>query len=83
MCGHAAKRDGRALIGAPLHRQPDGAGLTDLSDASHFHDRGFLLPVCKPSSLVTVRVHASKSLAVLVKHSRLPVMMFSPLVFSV
>ncbi len=29
-----------------------GAGLVDLSDASHLHDRGFLLPLCKASGLL-------------------------------
>jgi hypothetical protein len=57
------------------------ARLADLSDASHFHNRGFSLPLCKSSGLVTIRVDATKSLAVLVKHSHLPVMVFSPLVF--
>ena len=56
-------------------------GLAELGDASHFHDRGFLLPLCKASGLLTIRVDATKSLAVLVKQSHLPMMMFSPCVF--
>src|ERR1039458_9653967 len=58
-----------------------GLGLTDLSDASHFNERGLPLPLCKASSLVTIRVDASKSFAVLVKQSRLIMMVFSPSVF--
>ena len=58
-----------------------GAGLAELGDPSHFHDRGFLLALCKPSGLLTIRVDANKSLTVLVKQSHLPMMMFSPSVF--
>jgi hypothetical protein len=50
-------------------------GLADLSDPSHFHDRGFLLPLCKASGLLTIRVVPTKSLTVLVKQSHLPMMM--------
>ena len=56
-------------------------GLADLSDASHFHDRRFLLPICEASGLLTICVDATKGLAILVKHSHLPVTMLSPLVF--
>ena len=58
-----------------------GLELADLSDASHLHDRGFLLPLCKGSSLFTIRVDTTKSFAVLVKHGHLPVIVFSPSVF--
>jgi hypothetical protein len=57
------------------------AELTDLSDAGHFYDRGFPLALCKSSGFFMVRVDTSKSFAVLVKHSRLPVMVLSPRVF--
>jgi hypothetical protein len=56
------------------------AGLADLNDAGHFHKRGFLLPICKASGLLMIRVHADKGFAVLVKQGNLPVMVFSPLV---
>ena len=59
-----------------------GAGLADLRDPSHFYHRGFLLPVCKSSGLSMNCVGASKPLPVLVKHSHLPVVVFSPLVFT-
>jgi len=55
--------------------------LTDLSDANHLHDRGFLLPLREASSLFTVRVDTTKGFAVLVKHRHLPVMVLSPSVF--
>jgi hypothetical protein len=57
------------------------AGLAELSDASHFHDWGFLLPLCKSSGFLMIRVDATESFAVLVKHSHLPVPVLSPLVF--
>ena len=60
-----------------------GARLADLPDASHFHDRGFLVPLCKASGLLMIRVDASESLAVLVKQRHLPVMVFSPSVFRI
>jgi hypothetical protein len=60
-----------------------GAGLADFCDASHFYDRGFLLPLGKASGLRMIRVDATKSLAVLVKQSHLPMMMFSACVFSI
>ena len=70
----------RPRFSAPLFRQAGGTGLAELSDASHFYDRGFLLPVCKTGGLVMIRVDSIKSLAVLVKQSHLPVMVFSTLV---
>ena len=57
-------------------------GLADLSDASHLYDRGFFLPLCKGSGLFTIGVDTTKGFAVLIKHSHLPVMVFSPSVFS-
>jgi hypothetical protein len=59
------------------------AVLADLNDAGHFHDRGFRLPLCKTSGLSMNCVSASKPIPVFVKQSHLPVMVFSPLVFSV
>lgn len=56
------------------------AALADFDDAGHFHDRTFPLPLCKCSSLLMIRVDASKPLTVLVKYSRLPVMVLPPLV---
>ncbi|MFZ0862360.1 MAG: hypothetical protein WAN18_16870, partial [Candidatus Sulfotelmatobacter sp.] len=58
------------------------AGLANLCDASHFHDWGFLLPLCKTGGLLMIRVGAGKPLTVIVKHSHLPVMVFSPFVFT-
>jgi hypothetical protein len=55
--------------------------LADLSDARHLHDRRLLLPLCKASSLFTIRIDTTKSFAILVKRSHLPVMVFSPSVF--
>jgi hypothetical protein len=57
------------------------AGLADLSNASHFHDRGFLLSICKARGFFMVGIQANKPLTVFVKHGDLPVMMFSPSVF--
>jgi hypothetical protein len=62
-------------------RVAGGTGLAELSDASHFHDRGFLLPLCKARGLSMIRVDSNKSLAILVKQGNLPVMVFSPFVF--
>jgi hypothetical protein len=56
-------------------------GLAELGDASHFYDWGLFLPLCKSSSLLMIRVHASEPLTVLVKQSHLPMMVFSPCVF--
>src|ERR1700737_4333320 len=58
-----------------------GAGLVDLSDASHFHDRGFLLPLCKACGLLTIRVDATEGFAITIKNGNLPVMVLSPPVF--
>jgi hypothetical protein len=49
-------------------RVEGGAGLAELNDASHFHDRRFFPPLCKASGLFMVRIHAGKALSVLVKH---------------
>ena len=54
------------------------AGLADFDDAGHFHDWGLFLPLCKVGGLLMIRVDASKPLPVIVKHSRLPVMVLSP-----
>ena len=58
-----------------------GAGLAKLGDASHFHDRGFLLPFCKASGLLTIRVNATEGFAITIKNGNLPVMVLSPPVF--
>ena len=58
-----------------------GAGLAKLGDASHFHDRGFLLPLCKASGLLTIRVNATEGFAITIKNGNLPVMVLSPPVF--
>ena len=57
------------------------AGLADFDDAGHFYDWGLLLPLCKSSGLSMNCVGAREPLAVIVKNSHLPVMVFSPLVF--
>jgi hypothetical protein len=57
------------------------AGLADFDDADHFYDWGFFLPLCKSSGLGMNCVSAGEPLPVLVKHSHLPVMVFSPSVF--
>ena len=66
---------------AQLYQGGRRAGLADLSDAGHFHDRRFLLTLCKASGLIMIRVGASKSFAVVIENFSLPVMVFSPLVF--
>jgi hypothetical protein len=58
-----------------------GAGLAELSDASHFYDGGFLLPFCKANGFFTIGVDATKGFAVIVKHSDLPVTVLAPIVF--
>lgn len=55
--------------------------LPDLSNARHFHDWGLPLALCKSSGPSMIRVDTSKSFAVSVKQSHLPVMVFSALVF--
>jgi len=57
------------------------AGLADLNDAGHFHDRGFPLTLGKVIGLGMNRVDANKPLPVLVKQSHLPMMVFPPCVF--
>jgi hypothetical protein len=57
------------------------AVLTDFGDAGHFYDGGFSLPLCKIVGPVMIDICASKPLTVLVKHSHLPMMVFSPSVF--
>jgi hypothetical protein len=56
--------------------------LADLNDASHFHDRIFPLPLCKSSGLGMNCIGAGKPLTVIVKQGHLPMMVFSPSVFS-
>jgi hypothetical protein len=58
------------------------AGLAELSDTSHFHDRGFLLPLRKANGFFTIGVDATKGFAVAIKDGNLPVTVFTPLVFS-
>jgi hypothetical protein len=41
--------------------------LADFSDASHFNNRGFLLPFCKSSSPLVICVDTGESLTILVK----------------
>jgi hypothetical protein len=55
--------------------------LAELSNTGHLHDRRFLLPICKASGLLMVRIHASKLLPVLVKDGHLPVLVFPAPVF--
>jgi hypothetical protein len=57
------------------------AGLPDFDDAGHFYDWGFFLPLCKSSGLSMNCVGAGEPLTVLVKHSYLPMTVFSPPVF--
>jgi hypothetical protein len=59
----------------------EAAELPDLSDASHFYDWRLFLPICKASGFFMVRIHASKSLSILVVNSHLPVTVFSAPVF--
>jgi hypothetical protein len=56
-------------------------GSTDLQDPRGLYDRGLSLPLSKFGGLFPVRVHAGKSLPVLVKHSHLPVLVLSPPIF--
>jgi hypothetical protein len=57
-------------------------GSADLQDPRGLYDRGLSLPLSKFGGLLPVRVHAGKSLPVLVKHSHLPVLVLSPPIFS-
>jgi hypothetical protein len=58
------------------------SALADFDDAGHFYDGGFFLPLGKCGGLLMIRVHASESLTVIVEQSHLPMMVFSPCVFS-
>jgi hypothetical protein len=66
---------------ADSKRAAGGAGLAELSDASHFDNRGLRLPHCKASGLLTFGVDSNKSFAVAIKNFNLPVTVFPPLVF--
>jgi hypothetical protein len=79
--GVRRRRWKRPGFSAPLFRQAGEAELADLSHAGAFHNWGFFLPLCKSSGLSPNCVGASEPLPVLVKHSHLPVMVFSPFVF--
>ena len=68
-----------ALLKSP--QRPGVWWLTDLNDPSHFHNRGFLLPLCKCCGLGMNCVGAGKPLAIIVKHGHLPVMVLAPRVF--
>jgi hypothetical protein len=56
-------------------------GLAELSDTAHFHDGRLPLPFGRFVGLFSVRINTSKVFPVRVKHSHLPVMVFSSLVF--
>jgi hypothetical protein len=73
--------EGTPGFSAPHFRQAGEAGLADLGNASHLDNRRLFLPFCESSGLVMIRVGVSESFAVLVKHSRLPVVVHSPLVY--
>jgi hypothetical protein len=79
----AAFQQGHFYLPSPHNctRVEGGAGLAELSDAGHFHDWGFLLPLCKANGFFTIGVNATKGFAVFVKHSHLPVTVFTPTVF--
>jgi len=74
-------RPRRDRVQGSSHSPKGRTELAELNDASHFHDRRFLLPICKASSLFAVRVHASEPLTVIVKQGHLPVMVFPPCIF--
>jgi hypothetical protein len=57
------------------------ARLAELGDASHFYDWGLFLPLCKSDGLSMNCIGPSKPLTVIVKHSNLPMMMFSSFIF--
>jgi hypothetical protein len=57
------------------------AGLADLQYPRGLHDGRLPLPLGKFGGLFPVRIHARKPLPVLVKHSHLPVLVFSPPIF--
>ena len=56
-------------------------GSADLKDAGGLYDGRLSLPLSKFGGLFPVRVHASKSLPVLVKNSHLPVFVLPPPIF--
>ncbi len=58
-----------------------GAGLAYFDDAGHFYNWGLFLPLGKSSGLSMNCVGAREPLAVIVKHSHLPMMVLSPSVF--
>ena len=57
------------------------AGLADFDDAGHFYYWGLFLPLCKSDGLSMNCIGPSKPLTVIVKHSNLPMMMFSSFIF--
>jgi hypothetical protein len=52
--------------------------LADLNDPDHFYQRGFLLSLSKSNGFGMNRINTRKAFPIRVKHSRLPVMVFSP-----
>jgi hypothetical protein len=75
------RADRRATSCGVAKLQRYQAGLADLKDPGHFHDRGFPLPLCKAIGLSVIRISAGKPLTVFVKQSHLPVVVLSPCIF--
>src|ERR1700720_4405352 len=69
-----------AWVRRPL-RARKALGSADLQHARGLYDRRRSLPLCKFGGLPPVRIHASKPLPVLVKHSHLPVLVLPPPIF--
>jgi hypothetical protein len=78
---HAQMSGSVCLARHPLTTR-NAMGSADLQDSSRFYDGRLSLPLRKSSGLFPVRIYASESLPVLVKHSHLPVLVFPPSIFS-